>query len=74
MAKTELTFEDVEKLLKQKTYNKSDIARKMYPTILASSAAAKLKNKLDQKNGFRFTDQEKKRLIKVMKPIVSVTV
>jgi len=70
--KKELTFEDVEKLLKQNTYNKSAIARQMYPNVLPSSAAAKLKNKLDRKNGFRFIDTEKKKLIKIVTKILTV--
>lgn len=72
--KKELTFEDVEKLLTQPNcpYNRSSIARQMYPTVLPSSAAAKLKNKLDQKNGFRFIDSEKKKLIKIVTKIITV--
>ncbi len=67
-----LKIEDVENLLKKNSLNKSEVARRMYPNIKTSSAAAKLKNKLDRKNGFRFTEKEQAKLIIVVSAIITL--
>jgi len=66
------TIKSVETLLKTNTLNKSEVARRMYPHLKTSSAAAKLKNKLDRKNGFRFTEKEQSKLVIVVSNIIKV--
>ncbi len=65
--KKNISINNAKKILLESSFiNRSLIAEKMYPSIKASSANAKLYNKLKEVNGFRLTKDEQDRLIDIL--------
>lgn len=63
----ELLYNKILKLLGNGIINNSFVARAMYPDVKSSSACGKFKNKIDGNGHFRFTDDEKVKLVKIFK-------
>jgi hypothetical protein len=62
----ELSFDQIEKILRSELINRSFIAEMMYPNIKSSSASGKLSNKLNRNGRFKFTAEEEKRAIRIV--------